>query len=261
MESPGQFMHLVNAFRRGLNEVGYVEHRNVGIDYGWAEGRPDRLPGLVAELISRKVSVIAATGGPLTARAAKAASTTIPVVFVVGSDPVREGLVGSLNHPGTNLTGVMLFIEELVAKRLELARELIPQARVIGALSNPSNPTADQQVREAQDAARALGLELHIAKASSEAEFELAFAALIQHRVAALLVEATPFFNSRREQLIALAVSAITQFDGAVCGAFEGQACGTAVPIWPDFPIPVSGRCRDAGKRNWEVGAWAPVSW
>jgi ABC-type uncharacterized transport system substrate-binding protein len=205
MESPGQFMHLVNAFRRGLNEVGYVEHRNVGIDYGWAEGRPDRLPGLVAELISRKVSVIAATGGPLTARAAKAASTTIPVVFVVGSDPVREGLVGSLNHPGTNLTGVMLFIEELVAKRLELARELIPQARVIGALSNPSNPTADQQVSEAQDAARALGLELHIAKASSEAEFELAFAGLIQHRVAALLVEATPFFNSRREQLIALA--------------------------------------------------------
>jgi putative ABC transport system substrate-binding protein len=205
MESPGQFMHLVNAFRRGLSEVGYVEHRNVGIDYGWAEGRPDRLPALVAELMSRKVSVIAATGGPLTARAAKAASATIPVVFVVGSDPVREGLVGSLNRPGGNLTGVMLFIEELVAKRLELARELIPQARVIGALSNPSNPTADQQVREAQDAARALGLELHIVKATSEGEFEPAFATLIQHRAAALLVEATPFFNSRREQLIALA--------------------------------------------------------
>jgi putative tryptophan/tyrosine transport system substrate-binding protein len=205
MESPGQFMHLVNAFRRGLSEVGYVEHRNVGIDYGWAEGRPDRLPALAADLMSRKVSVIAATGGPLTARAAKAASATIPVVFVVGSDPVREGLVSSLNRPGGNLTGVMLFIEELVAKRLELARELIPQARVIGALSNPSNPTADQQVREAQDAAHALGLELHIVKATNEGEFELAFATLIQHRTAALLIEATPFFNSRREQLIALA--------------------------------------------------------
>ena len=205
MESPGQFMHLVNAFRRGLSEVGYVEHRNVGIDYGWAEGRPDRLPTLAAELVSRKVSVIAATGGPLTARAAKAASATTPVVFVVGSDPVREGLVASLNRPGGNLTGVMLFIEELVAKRLELVRELIPQVRVIGALSNPNNPTADQQVSEAQGAARALGLELHIAKVSSEGEFELAFAGLIQQRAAALLVEATPFFNSRREQLIALA--------------------------------------------------------
>jgi putative ABC transport system substrate-binding protein len=205
MESPGQFMHLVNAFRRGLSEVGYIEHRNVGIDYGWAEGRPDRLPALAAELVSRQVSVIAATGGPLTARAAKASSATIPVVFVVGSDPVRDGLVASLNRPGGNLTGVMLFIEELVAKRLEVLRELIPQARAIGALSDPKNPTAEQQVSEVQRAARALGLEPHVARATTEGEFDLAFASLAQQRIAAILVEATPFFNSRREQLIALA--------------------------------------------------------
>jgi len=164
MESPGQ-LHIVNAFRRGLSEAGYVEHRNVGIDYSWAEGRPDRLPALVAELVSRRVTVIAATGGPQSARAAKAASATIQIVFVVGSDPVREALVTSLNRPGGNLTSVMLFIEELVAKRLELLRELIPQARVIGMLFNPNSPTAEHQMSEAQGAARTLGLELHVVRA------------------------------------------------------------------------------------------------
>jgi ABC-type uncharacterized transport system substrate-binding protein len=205
LESPGRFTHLVAAFRRGLGEAGYVEHRNVGIDYGWAEGRADRLPALVAELASRPVSVIAATGGPPSARAAKAASSTIPIVFVVGSDPVGEGLVASLNRPGGNMTGVMLFIEEVVAKRVELLRELIPQARVIGALFNPGLPTADPQIRDVEAAARTLGLELHIAKASSEREFEPAFTALVQKRVAALLVEANPFFNTLREQIVALA--------------------------------------------------------
>src|SRR6516165_7901471 len=206
MESPGQFMHIVNAFRRGLSGAGYVEHRNVGIDYSWAEGRFDRLPALAAELVSRQVTVIAATGGPQSARAAKAASATIPIVFVVGSDPVREGLVTSLNRPGGNLTGVMLFIEELVAKRLELLRELIPQARVIGVLFNPnSTTTAEHQMSEAQGAARTLGLELHVVRASSELDFEPAFAALVRQRVAALLVETSPFFNNRREPLIALA--------------------------------------------------------
>jgi len=205
MESPGQFMHIVNAFRRGLSGAGYVEHRNVGIDYSWAEGRPDRLPALAAELVSRQVTVIAATGGPQSARAAKAASATIPIVFVVGSDPVREGLVTSLNRAGGNLTGVMLFIEELVAKRLELLRELIPQARVIGVLFNPNSPTAEHQMSETQGAARTLGLELHVVRASSELDFEPAFAALVRQRVAALLVETSPFFNSRREPLIALA--------------------------------------------------------
>jgi len=149
--------------------------------------------------------VIAATGGPQSARAAKAASATIPIVFVVGSDPVREGLVTSLNRPGGNLTGVMLFIEELVAKRLELLRELIPQARMIGVLFNPNSPTAEHQMSEAQGAARTLGLELHVVRASSELDFEPAFAALVRQRVAALLVETSPFFNSRREPLIALA--------------------------------------------------------
>jgi len=193
MESPGQFMHIVNAFRRGLSGAGYVEHRNVGIDYSWAEGRFDRLPALAAELVSRQVTVIAATGGPQSARAAKAASATIPIVFVVGSDPVREGLVTSLNRPGGNLTGVMLFIEELVAKRLELLRELIPQARVIGVLFNPNSmTTAEHQMSEAQGAARTLGLELHVVRGSSELDFEPAFAALVRQRVAALLVETSP---------------------------------------------------------------------
>src|SRR6516165_6390622 len=201
MESPGQFMHIVNAFRRGLSGAGYVEHRNVGIDYSWAEGRFDRLPALAAELVSRQVTVIAATGGPQSARAAKAASATIPIVFVVGSDPVREGLVTSLNRPGGNLTGVMLFIEELVAKRLELLRELIPQARVIGVLFNPNSTTAEHQMSEAQGAARTLGLELHVVRASSELDFEPAFAAFVRQRVAALMVETSPFFNSRREPL------------------------------------------------------------
>jgi ABC-type uncharacterized transport system substrate-binding protein len=205
LESPGRFAHLLAAFRRGLGESGYVEHRSVGIDYGWAEGRADRLSALAAEMAHRPVSVIAATGGPPSARAAKAASSTIPIVFVVGSDPVREGLVASLNRPGGNLTGVMLFIEEVVAKRLELLRELIPQARVIGALFNPDLPTADPQTREVEAAARTLGLELHIAKASSERESEPALAALVQQRVAALLVEANPFFNTMREQIVAAA--------------------------------------------------------
>jgi putative ABC transport system substrate-binding protein len=206
MESPGQFMHIVNAFRRGLSEAGYVEHRNVGIDYSWAEDRFDRLPALAAELVSRQVTVIAATGGPQSAHAAKAASATIPIVFVVGSDLVREGLVTSLNHPGGNLTGVMLFIEELVAKRLELLRELIPKARVIGVLFNPnSTTTAEHQMSEAQGAARTLGLELHVVRASNELDFEPAFAALVRQRVAALLVETSPLFNNRREALIALA--------------------------------------------------------
>jgi len=227
MESPGPFMHIVNAFRHGLSGTGYVEHRNVGIDYSWAEGRPDRLPALAAELVSRQVTVIAATGGPQSARAAKAASATIPIVFVVGSDPVREGLVTSLNRPGGNLTGVMLFIEELVAKRLELLRELIPQARVIGVLFNPNSPTAEHQMSEAQGAARTLGLELHVVRASSELDFEPAFAALVRQRVAALLVETSPFFNNRREPLIALAARhALRRSMG--CGNIPSMAAWSA---------------------------------
>ena len=232
LESPGQFTHLVAAFRRGLGEAGYVEHRNVGIDYSWAEGRADRLPALAAELASRPVSVIAATGGPPSARAAKAASSTIPIVFVVGSDPVREGLVASLNRPGGNMTGVMLFIVEVVAKRLELLRELIPQARAIGGLFNPGLPTADPQMKEVEAAARTLGLELHIAKASSEREFEPAFAALAQQRVAAVLVETNPFFTTRREQIIALAARhAMPAIYGLREYAADGGLIGSYVKV------------------------------
>jgi putative ABC transport system substrate-binding protein len=205
MESPSQFTHLVAAFRRGLSEVGYIEHRNVGIDYGWAEGRSDRIPALAIELVKRQVAVIAATGGLLVAQAARMATATIPIVFVVGSDPVREGLVASLNRPEGNVTGVMLLTVELVAKRLELLRELVPQAHMIGALVNPTNINFETQMRDVQDAARKLDRQLHIVRASHERDFESAFATLVQQRVNALLVATDPFFNARREQLIALA--------------------------------------------------------
>jgi putative ABC transport system substrate-binding protein len=205
MESPSQLAHLLSAFRRGLSEASYFEHRNVGIAYGWAEGRGDRLPALAVEMVKRQVTVIAASGGADVPRAAKAASSTIPIVFVVGSDPVRDGLVASLNRPGDQVTGVMLLIAELGAKRLELLRELTPRARVIGALIDSGNPSAEAQTTEVQDAARKLGLQLHVVRAGSERDIEPAFDALVQKRIDALLVGASPFFNNRREQIIALA--------------------------------------------------------
>jgi putative tryptophan/tyrosine transport system substrate-binding protein len=196
---------FVAAFRQGLSEVGYVEGQNMAIEYRWAEDRYERLPALAADLVARKVDVIAASGGDLSSRAAKSATSTIPIVSVIGGDPVAAGLVASLARPGGNLTGVSFLDVELMPKRLELLSELVPQANVIALLVNPGDPNADRIIRDAQEAARSKGVQLPILKASTESEIDAAFATLVELRAGALLVGADPFFLTRREQLAALA--------------------------------------------------------
>jgi putative tryptophan/tyrosine transport system substrate-binding protein len=203
--SPTQFTHLLAAFRKGLNETGYAEGRNVAIEYRYADGQYDRLPALAADLVDRRVAAIVATAGTPTIRTAKAATATIPIVFVIGSDPVMFGLVASLNRPGGNITGVTLVAAETVAKRLGLLLELAPTAAVIGVLANLNNPITEPQLTELQTAARALGREMRVLNASAESDFEPAFASLDQQRIDALLVAADPFFDDRRAQLVALA--------------------------------------------------------
>jgi putative ABC transport system substrate-binding protein len=202
--SPGPFAPFLSAFRRGLSESGYVEGQNVAIEFRWAEGRYDRLPALAADLVARKVEVIATGGNPPTL-AAKSATSTIPIVFLTGADPVGEGLIASLARPAGNLTGVSILTVELMPKRLELLTELNPQAKVIALLVNPDNPNADRIMREVQEAARAKEVQLHTLKASTESEIDAAFTTLVQLPVGALVVTADPFFNGRREQLVALA--------------------------------------------------------
>jgi putative tryptophan/tyrosine transport system substrate-binding protein len=201
--SPGPNAPNVAAFHQGLSESGYVEGQNVAIEYRWAEGRYDRLPALASDLVGRKVDVIVAAGPPA-ARAAKSATSTIPIVFA-SADPVGEGLVASLARPGGNLTGISALSTELTPKRLELLSELVPQARVIALLVNPNNPTAESIIGDAQGAARAKGVQLQILKAGDEREIDTAFATLVQLQAGALIVGADPFFFSRRDQLVALA--------------------------------------------------------
>jgi putative ABC transport system substrate-binding protein len=203
--SATQFTHLLAAFRKGLNDTGYAEGRNVAIEYRYADGQYDRLPALAADLVNRRVTAIVATAGTPTIRAAKAATATIPVVFVIGSDPVMFGLVASLNRPGGNVTGVTLVAAETVAKRLGLLLELLPAAAVIGVLANLKNPITEPQLTELQTAVRALGRQMRVLNASIESDFEPAFAAIHQQRIDALLVAADPFFDDRRAQLVALA--------------------------------------------------------
>jgi putative ABC transport system substrate-binding protein len=197
---------LVAAFLEGLAETGYVEGQNAAIEYRWAEGRYDRLPALAAELVKRRVDVIVTQGGIPPTRAAKSATSTIPIVFAVGTDPVEDGLVASLARPGGNLTGVTFMMTELNSKRLELLSELVPQARVITLLVNPNNPSAERTMRDVQEAARAKGVQLLILRAGTESEIDAAFASFVQQHAGALLVGNDPFFNSRREQLGALAL-------------------------------------------------------
>jgi len=191
------------SFRQGLSEAGYVEGQNVTIEYRWAEGHYDRLPALAADLVGRNVDVIVA-GGTTAVLAAKNATSTIPIVFNA-ADPVEFGLVASLARPGGNLTGVSMMNTELMAKRVELVSELVPQARVITLLVNPNNPGAERIIREVPEAPRAKGAQLQILKAGSESEIDAAFATFVQLHAGALVVQADPLFGRRREQLVALA--------------------------------------------------------
>jgi putative tryptophan/tyrosine transport system substrate-binding protein len=197
---------IVDAFRQGLGDTGYVERKTVAIEYRWTEGRYDRLPELAADLVRRRVAVIVASGGLPSPLAAKAATTTIPVVFAIGVDPVEVGLVASLNRPGGNLTGVTNLNTELVPKRLELLHVLLPSATVVAALVNPSNPNAEVQSRDLRAAARTLGLQMHVLQASTDRDFDTAFTDLIRLRAGALVIGTDGFFLSRSEQLAALSV-------------------------------------------------------
>src|SRR5215468_6895385 len=205
-ESPDVFAGRLRAFRQGLSETGYVEGKNVAIEYRWAEGQYDRLPVLLSDLIRRKVTVIDAVTGTPPALAAKAATTTVPIVFVTAGDPVALGLVDSLSRPGGNLTGVATLTVELAPKQLEVLHELVPTATIIALLVNPTNPTnAETLSRDLQAAARTLGLQLHVLHASTEHDFDAVFASLPRLRAGALVIGSDPFFNSRSEQLVALA--------------------------------------------------------
>jgi len=202
--SPDTDLPFVVAFRQGLGDAGFVEGQNVAMEHRWAEGHYDRLPVLVGELVSRKVDVIAA-GGDAAVIAAKGATSTIPIVFFNGGDPLAMGLIASLAHPGGNLTGFSTFAAELLPKRLELLSELAPQARVIAMLVNPSDPNAERFINEMEQVARAKGVNLRILKAGTEGEIDDAFASLVQLRADGLIVSPNAFFVSRREQLVALA--------------------------------------------------------
>jgi putative tryptophan/tyrosine transport system substrate-binding protein len=191
-------------FRQGLKDAGYVEGQNIAIEPRRAEGHYDRLPSLAAELVRRPVAVIVATGLPQVL-AAKAATSTIPIVFISAGDPVQFGIVASLNRPGGNITGVSFLAVEVASKRLELLLQLVPKATVIGLLENPSNPRADPEIAELQTAARTIGKQLLVVSASSERDFYAAFAALVQRGVGALLIPGEPLFFLRRQQLITLA--------------------------------------------------------
>ncbi|HEV8680424.1 MAG TPA: ABC transporter substrate-binding protein [Stellaceae bacterium] len=203
--SPGPHAANIAAFRRGLSEAGYVEGQNLAIEYRWAAFRYDQLPGLAAELVGRPVDVIVTQGGIPPIQAAKSATSAIPIVFVVGVDPVELGLVASFARPGGNLTGVGMLTAELNPKRLELLSELVPQAGVIALLVNPNRPTVERLIADMQGAARTKRVQLPILKAGTEKEIDAAFASLVELHADALVVGSDPFFNSRREQLVALA--------------------------------------------------------
>jgi putative tryptophan/tyrosine transport system substrate-binding protein len=201
--SPEPYSPMIAAFRQGLAEAGYVDGQNVTIDYHWAEGQFNRLPALAAELVARQPAILVAGGGSVSAVAAKAATTTVPIVFTIGADPVGSGLVSNLSRPSGNLTGVTFFTITLGPKRLELLRELLPKAGKIAMLVNPRSLNPD--AKEVQEAARALGQSVHVLDAASEGDVDTAFRSLAQERDDALIVVSDPLFTSRREQIVALA--------------------------------------------------------
>ena len=203
--APDYFTPFAEGFYAGLKEMGYVEKQNVEIEYRWAEGRYDRLPGLIAALLEQRVDVIFAGGGSDPARAAKRATTTTPVVFVSAADPIRIGLVESLNRPGGNITGVSMLASLLNGKRMELLRGLVPQATMIGGLINPNYPDAKEQSDEFKAAAAQLGVQSIVSFAGTSADIDIAFSTLRQQRVDAVLISNDPLYGARREQLVALA--------------------------------------------------------
>src|SRR6516225_9515309 len=203
--SPGESASVEAAFRQGLREQGYVEGQNLHIAFRWAEGHYDRLQPLAANLVEIRVAVMVTAGGQASALAAKAVSSTIPIVFNSAEDPVKLGLVASLNRPGGNATGVSIFLNEMESKRLALLHELIPGAPLIGVLVNPDGPSAETQLNDVHSAAQALRQPIHIVNASNEREIDAAFATLAQRKVAAILVCANAYLTSRRDQVVALA--------------------------------------------------------
>lgn len=203
--APAGMTENLAAFHKGLAEAGFSEGKNLAIDYRWAQGRYDQLPTMAAELVRRRLTAIAATRGPGPIRAAKTATATIPIVFQIGSDPVKDGLVASLNRPGGNITGVTRLSTGLIPKRLGLFAELVPKATGIALLVNPTGMQAADQQQELQEPMRRLGLQLHVVKASTEPGLEAAFAAIAQTRAGALMVATDPLFIGWREQIVALA--------------------------------------------------------
>jgi putative ABC transport system substrate-binding protein len=230
--SPGPFASFVTAFQDGLKDTGYVTGQNLAIEYRWAEGHYDRLSALAADLIGHKVDVIVAAGDE-PALVAKGATAAIPIVFLIGSDPVGAGLVASFARPGGNLTGVSVMFAELVAKRFELLLELVPQVRALALLVNPDNVQTEGVIKDMQDVARARGVLLHILKASTEAEIDTAFVNLAHLNTGALIIGPDPFFGARREQLVGLAARAAvpTIYFAREFAASGGLITyGTAVP-------------------------------
>jgi putative tryptophan/tyrosine transport system substrate-binding protein len=203
--SPHEAAYVVAAFHRGLGEGGYSEGHNLGIEYRWAEGQYDRLPELAVDLVRRRVALIASTGGIGAVIAAKQATSTIPIVFTAGDDPIKHGVVTSLNRPGGNVTGIYNFISAIEAKRFGLLRETVPTTGSMAVLLNPNYPGFDVQLNELQEAARAVGQQIGVFHASREADIHAAFRAVARLPAAALLVGADPFFNGRRQQLVTLA--------------------------------------------------------
>jgi putative tryptophan/tyrosine transport system substrate-binding protein len=203
--SPGPYAHLVRAFRQGLSEAGYVEGRNVAVEFRWADGNTDQLPALAADLVRRQVNVMAVGGVPA-ALAAKAASATIPIVFSTSSDPVKLGLVASLNRPGGNLTGNTTMAVALVPKRFELLREVLPTAKVVALLVNPASPIGEAETKEAQVAGRILGLQLQVLPVSTERDIDAVFETLVRLQVGGLVLGSDTFFIARSEQFASLTV-------------------------------------------------------
>ena len=214
--SPEDSKHLVAAFRQGLSEAGFVEGQNVVIEYRWGLGQYDRMPALAADLVNRQVAVLVGVGGDVSALAAKRATSTIPIVFGTGSDPIKAGMVESLARPGGNATGYSLLTNQMEPKRLNMLHDLVPGAAVIGVLLNPNFPPAARQLQDLEEAARTIGQKLFVSKASNDVALNAAFTSLVQQRVEALLVAADPYFDTRRDEIIAFAnqnrLPAIYQF-------------------------------------------------